>query len=206
MTERAPEGDQALLAEPMRSRWSPSVFDDRHVLAPEQLRLLLVAAQWAPSCGNAQPAAFVVAERGSPSHEVLVRHLSRGNSRWVPRASAVLVVAAQVAPDEDGEGGYKPFHAEYDAGQAAAHVTLQARAMGLHAHQFAGFDKEAVAAELGVPAYYKVMAGLAVGVPGRLEEVSEEDREREHRARRRRPLAAIAHGPRWGVPWEGLDR
>ena len=62
----------------------------------------------------------VVAERGSASHDGLGRHLSRGNQGWVPRASAVLVVAAQLAPDEHGEGGYKPFHAEYDAGQAAA--------------------------------------------------------------------------------------
>jgi nitroreductase len=204
MSDGAPEGEQALLAEPMRSRWSPSIFDDSHVLTPDQLRVLLLAAQWAPSCGNAQPAAFVVAERGSPSHEVLTRHLSRGNSGWVPRASAVLIVAAQVAPDEAGEGGYKPFHAEYDAGQAAAHVTLQAQAMGLFAHQFAGFDKASVADELGVPAYYKVMAGIAIGVRGRLDDVPDRDREREQRTRRRRSIRHLAHGPRWGVPWEGL--
>jgi nitroreductase len=205
MTDRAPQGTQALLAEPMRSRWSPSIFDDTHVLTADQLRLLLLAAQWAPSCGNAQPAAFIVAERGSASHEVLVRHLTRGNSGWVPRASAVLIVAAQLEPDEDGEGGYKPFHAEYDTGQAAAHVTLQARAMGLHAHQFAGFDKPGVAEELGVPAYYKVMAGIAIGVPGNPEDVPEHDRDREQRVRHRRPLEKRAHGPRWGVPWEGLE-
>ena len=134
-----------------------------------------------------------------------MRHLSRGNSGWVPRASAVLIVGAQLAPDEDGEGGYKPFHAEYDTGQAAAHLTLQARAMGLHAHQFAGFDKAAVADELGVPAYYKLMAGIAVGVRGTSDDVPERDREREHRVRRRRPLARVAHGPRWGVPWDGLS-
>jgi len=203
MAERAPEGEQALLAEPMRSRWSPSFFDDAHVLTTDQLRRLLVAAQWAPSCGNAQPAGFIVAERGSASHQVLTRHLSRGNSGWVPRASAVFVVAAQVAPDEQGEGGYKPFHAEYDAGQAAAHLTLQAQAMGLAAHQFAGFDKEAVARELGVPDHFKVMAAIAVGVPGDPDDVPEQDRDREHRPRRRRPLASVAHGPRWGVPWEG---
>ena len=205
MTDGAAEGGQELLAEPLRSRWSPSIFDDTHVLTPDQLRLLLVAAQWAPSCGNAQPAAFVVAERGSPSHQALVRHLSRGNSGWVPRASAVLVVGAQLAPDEDGEGGDKPFHAEYDTGQAAAHLTLQARAMGLHAHQFAGFDKAAVADELGVPAYYKLMAGIAVGVRGNPEDGPERDREREQRVRRRRPLATVAHGSRWGVPGVGLS-
>lgn len=200
MTDRPPEPEQARLAEPMRSRWSPSVFDDTHVLTADEVALLLEAARWAPSCGNAQPAAFLVAERGDAVHDVLVRHLSRGNAGWVPRASVVFVVTAQVAPDEDGEGGYKPFHAEYDAGQAAAHLTLQARAMGLHTHQFAGFDKDALARELGVPAYAKVVAGIAVGVPGDPADVSERDAEREQRTRRRKPHERLAH-TRWGEPW-----
>jgi nitroreductase len=190
----------------MRSRWSPSVFDDGHVLDRDQVALLLTAARWAPSCGNAQPAHFVVAERGSPSHQVLVRHLSRGNSRWVPRASLVLVAGAQHAPDERGEGGYKPDYADYDTGQAAAHVTLQARAMGLEAHQFAGFDKDAVAAELGVPAYVRLLAGIAIGVRGDPAAVPAEDAERDQRARRRVPLSARAHGDDWSGPWSGLDR
>jgi nitroreductase len=198
------EGDQETLAEPMRSRWSPSVFDDTHVLDREQVVLLLTAARWAPSCGNAQPAHFVVAERGSASHEVLVRHLSRGNSGWVPRASLVLVAGAQHAPDEQGEGGYKPRYADYDTGQAAAHVTLQARAMGLEAHQFAGFDKEAVAAELGVPAHVRLLAGIAVGVRGDPADVPKRDAERDVRVRRRVPLDARAHGDRWGEPWPGV--
>ena len=205
MTEGAPEGTQSLLAEPMRSRWSPSIFDDTHVLSRDELRVLLYAAQWAPSCGNAQPAALVVAERGSPGHGVLVRHLSRGNSGWVPRASAVLVVAAQVAPDEDGEGGYKPFHADYDTGQAVAHLTLQAQAMGLHTHQFAGFDKQAVADELGVPAAYRVLAGVAVGVRGSADDVPVADRDRELKVRHRGALSRVAHGDRWGTPWRGVD-
>jgi len=197
-------GDQAQLAEPMRSRWSPSVFDATHVLSRDQVVLLLTAGRWAPSCGNAQPAHFVVAERGSPSHRVLVPHLSRGNSGWVPRASLVLLVGAQFAPDDQGEGGYKPAHADYDTGQAAAHVTLQARAMGLEAHQFAGFDRETVAAELGVPAHVRLLAGIAVGVRGDPADVPERDAERDERVRRREPLAARVHGDRWGTPWAGL--
>jgi nitroreductase len=200
MPRRLGQGD---LAEPMRSRRSISVFDDRHVLTENEVLLLLTAAGWAPSCGNAQPATFVVAERGSPSHDVLTRHLSRGNSGWVPRASAVFVAGTQFAPDEQGEGGFKPRYADYDLGQAAAHLTLQAQAMGLHAHQFAGFDKDAVAAELGVPSYVRLMSGIAVGVRGNPDDVPERDREREHKVRRRRPLAELAHGDRWGVPWRG---
>jgi nitroreductase len=198
------DGEQESLAEPMRSRWSPSVFDDTHVLEPAQVTALLTAARWAPSCGNAQPAHLVVAERGGPAHDVLVRHLSPGNSRWVPRASLVLVVGAQVAPDEDGEGGYKPRHADYDTGQAAAHLTLQATAMGLHAHQFAGFDHEAVAAALGVPPHVRLLAGIAIGVRGDPADVPADDAARDDRVRRRVPLAARVHGDRWGTPWSGL--
>lgn len=201
MSGGASAAAQELLAEPMRSRWSPSVFDDTHVLTTEQITTLVTAAQWAPSCGNAQPAHFVVAERGGAAHGVLLPHLSRGNSRWVPRASLVLLVGAQFAPDDDGEGGYKPMHADYDTGQAAAHLTLQAVAMGLHAHQFAGFDKEAVAAELGVPSYVRLLAGIAVGVRGNPADVEPHDAERDERVRRREPLAARVHGDTWGAPW-----
>lgn len=189
------------LAEPLRSRWSPSIFDDRHRLTHEQIGALLHAAQWAPSSGNSQPWAFVVAERGSASHDVLVAHLSRGNAGWVPRASLVLVTATQVAPDEDGNGGRSEALAHYDLGQAAAHVTLQARAMDLHAHQFGGFDQAAVAEGLGVPAHFRVMSGIAIGVRGNPEDVPERDQEREQRPRSRRPLAEIVHGSAWGEPW-----
>jgi len=189
------------LAEPMRSRWSPSIYDAEHRLSQEQIETLLHAAQWAPSYGNTQPWAFVVAERGSTSHQVLTRHLNRGNQRWVPRASVVFVTATQVAADPTGNELKGAFYACYDLGQAAAHLTLQARAMGLHAHQFGGFDREAVADELGVPDHFRVMSGIAVGIRGTPEEVPERDREREQRERWRRPLADFAYGASWGHSW-----
>jgi len=189
------------LAEPMRSRWSPSIFDAEHRLTGEQIETLLQAARWAPSYGNTQPWAFVVAERGSESHRVLTAHLRPGNARWVPRASVVFIAATQVAADPTGNDLKGAAYAHYDLGQAAAHLTLQARAMGLHAHQFGGFDREAVATELGVPEWYAVMSGIAVGVRGNPEEVPERDREREHRERRRKPLSEIAFGRAWGEPW-----
>ena len=201
----ADPADQLSLAEPMRSRRSTRVFDERHELDDGELELLLRAAQWAPSWGNLQPWAFVVARRGGPAHDALVPHLSRGNSGWVPRASVVLVTAAQMEPDPEGDqddGGFKGAHfACHDLGQAAAHLSLQATAMGLHAHQFAGFDKEAVAQDLGVPRWFRVMTGIAVGRPGDPAEVSERDREREQRRRVRKDLSEFVHVDAWGRPW-----
>ena len=129
------------LAEPLRSRWSPSVFDDEHEVERRPGR-------------DVAPGRAVGAELGQhPAVAVLRRAPRRHDARRAGRApqprqqhlgSARLGRAAHghpARPDEDGEGGGE--HAAYDLGQAAAHITLQARSMGLHAHQFAGFDRAA---------------------------------------------------------------
>ncbi|MEX0428557.1 nitroreductase family protein [Nocardioides sp. DS6] len=205
MTElqRAPQPGAEDLTDHLRDRWSVSVFDDSHELTTDEVRRLLTAAQWAPSAGNSQPWSFLVATRGSVAHDVLVKHLSRGNSGWVPRASAVFITLAQVAEDPEGNGPKWPTYSYYDLGQAAAHLTVQAAAMGLASHQFAGFDHDAVAADLDVPAWWQVMTGIAVGVRGNPADVDPRDAEREDRERTRRPLSQIAFGERWGVAWEG---
>ena len=185
----------------MRSRRSTSVFDERHELSDSELELLLTAARWAPSWGNLQPWSFVVARRGGPAHRALLPRLRRGNSTWVPRASVVLLTAAQVAPGLDGDGFKGEGASCYDLGQAAAHLTLQATAMGLHAHQFAGFDREGTAEDVGVPAHFRVMSGIAIGRHGDPAAVSERDREREQRPRRRKGMAEFVHVDRWGDPW-----
>lgn len=190
------------IAEPLRSRWSPSVFDADHVLADAEVRALLEAAQWAPSAGNRQPWRYLVLPRGSAGHAALLPHLSRGNSGWVPRASLVLLSAAAVGSDGNEFGDLLvPMH---DVGQASAHLTLQAQAMGLSAHQFAGFDHAAAAAALGVPDDVRLVAGIAVGRRGDPAEVDPRDAEREQRPRTRRPLAETFFGDRWGEPAAGV--
>jgi nitroreductase len=205
-TDQVPHGDpldQQSLAEPMRSRRSTSVFDDRYELTDSELELLLTAARWAPSWGNLQPWAFVVARRGGPAHQALLPRLRRGNSIWVPRASLVLLTAAQIAPAQEGDGFKDAGSSCYDLGQAAAHLTLQATAMGLSAHQFAGFDRQGTAEDVGVPAHFRVLSGIAVGRHGDPAAVSERDREREQRPRRRRSIEEFVYVDHWGQPWSG---
>ena len=190
------------IAEPLRSRWSPSVFDAAHELSDAEISQLLEAAQWAPSGGNRQPGRWFVATRGNPTHDLLVPYLSRGNSGWVPRASVVFLGAAILA--DEGEEPGDPTYPIYGLSQSAAHLTLQARAMGLHAHQFAGFDHKGIAADLAVPPHARMVIGIAVGVRGDHAEVDPRDAEREQRPRTRLPLTDIAYGERWGEPWPEL--
>lgn len=197
---RAPQPGQDRLEEPLRSRWSASVFDPTHELTDADVERLLQAARWAPSAGNSQPWRFVVATRGSLAHKVLLEHLSRGNSGWVPRASAVFLTAAQVSDADDPSLAYSDY-AVYDLGQAAAHLTVQAAEMGLHVHQFAGFDHEALTEAFGIPSHFRLMTGIAVGVHGDPSEVAEHDAARELRPRVRRPIEEIGFTATWGEPY-----
>ncbi|MFD4326054.1 nitroreductase family protein [Nocardioides sp. NPDC058538] len=199
--KRAPQAGAEELTEHLRDRWSVSVFDPAHELVDAEIRLLLEAARWAPSAGNSQPWSFLVLPRGSAGHATFVSHLSRGNSGWVPRASAVFVAISQVGVGPDGNGPKWSDYSHYDLGQAAAHLTVQAASLGLSSHQFAGFDHDAVAAAFGVPDWWKVMTGIAVGLHGDPAQVDPRDAEREERERVRRPLGEIAFADKWGTPW-----
>ncbi len=202
-TAREPRDGAETLAEPLRSRWSPSWFDEQRDLSEAEVSALLQAARWAPSAGNSQPWTFLVAERGSESRQVLDAALSRGNA-WVRRAALVVVAVAKVAADPDAAPDAKPprdpVGTAFDAGQAVAHLVVQAHATGLVAHQIAGFDKDAVAAGLGVPDHWRVLSAVVVGHAGDPDGVPDDERERESRPRSRRPLAEVAL-TRWGVAW-----
>ena len=149
----------------LAGRWSPTTFDPVHQVPPADVELLLEAARWAPSAGNSQPWAFVVGRRGDDTHRRLVRHLAGSSARWAPTASLLVAnLSHRFVAGTDWE--HSEF-ALYDLGQAVAHMTVQARALGLHVRQFRAFDRAALAAEFGVPGHWEVTTLSAVGrVPG----------------------------------------
>lgn len=190
--------NQPLILDLLRGRSSPSVFDPCHELTDVDLMSLLEAARWSPSCGNAQPWAFMVGRRGDATHRQMVAELSRGNSGWVPSASVVLVSLARTTPDR------KPMfadYARYDLGQAVAHLCVQAASMGLGVHQFAGFDHAVLARAFDVPPEWTVLSGIAIGRPWPIAErdgVDPSTAERERRERKRKPLDDVAFSGSFG--------
>jgi nitroreductase len=182
----APSGPR--LHQLLSSRWSPTTFDPLHKLTTAEIEVLLEAARWAPSAGNSQPWAFIVGCRGDDVHARLVRHLAASSRRWAPSASLLLANLAHRYV-EDTEWEYSEF-AQYDLGQAIAHLSFQARALGLFVRQFRAFDRDAVSAEFGVPEHWEVTTMAAVGrVPEGVEQAS-------HRAAHmRRPLEDLVHAP-----------
>jgi nitroreductase len=145
----------------LATRWSPTAFDDSREEDWSTVELLLEAARWAPSAGNSQPWAFIVGLRGDAVHDRLVRHLARSSGRWAPGAG-ILIANLSHRLVEGTDWDYSEF-AHYDLGQAVAHLTVQARALGLSVRQFRAFDRDAVAAEFAVPAHWEVTTMCAVG-------------------------------------------
>ena len=145
----------------LRSRFSPLDFDPTHDLGAPDVDVLLDAARWAPSAGNSQPWAFVTALRGTRKHEWLLGHLAPSSRRWAQHASLLVVCLAHRYVD-DSDLAFSEF-ADYDLGQAVAHLTLQAGGMGLAARQFRAFDLDALTAELWPDPGWVVVSMIAVG-------------------------------------------
>ena len=145
----------------LAARWSPTTFDVSYELAASEVEALLEAARWAPSAGNSQPWAFIVGRRGDATHAGLIRHLAGSSRAWAPTASLLVAnLAHRYVEDTDWE--YSEFSL-YDLGQAVAHMTVQAQALGLHVRQFRAFDRPGLAAEFAVPDHWEVTTMAAVG-------------------------------------------
>ena len=147
----------------VRERYSPMRFRDDDAVPLSHVDAILDAARLAPSAGNSQPWRFIVGRRGDSVHERLVRHLARSSSTWAPSA-AVLIANLSQRFVEDSDLEYSEF-SHYDLGQAVAHLTFQAHALGLSVHQFRAFDRAAIAEDFGILEHWEVTSMAAVGTP-----------------------------------------
>ncbi|MBI4507280.1 MAG: nitroreductase family protein [Chloroflexi bacterium] len=163
----------------------------------EKLRAMLEAARWAPSYGNMQPWRFVLVQE--PAALDAMRPAFTPGNAWAKQAP-VLVVGTANPQDAKIVAG-KEYYL-FDLGLAVQNLLLQAVACGLVAHPMGGWDEQTVKQALGVPDEVRVVVVIALGYPGRLEELDEETRRKEQQPRTRKALAEIAFADRWGRPWD----
>lgn len=141
----------------------------------QDLLPLFEAARWAPSCANSQPWRFVYGLAGTPAFDAFFATLAEGNQVWCKRAGAlVLVCANKNMPN----GSPSPTPA-FDTGAAWMSFALQGSEAGLVVHGMAGFDADKARVAAKVPDDHLVIMMIAVGKPGRVEDLPEYLRERE---------------------------
>ena len=148
---------------------------------------LFEAARWAPSSYNNQPWRFVYARRETPAWEKLLGLLGEFNQGWAHKAAALVVVLAKTTFDYNGKPSVTH---QFDTGAAWENLALEAFSRGLVAHGMQGFDYEAAKTQLHVPDDHVVLAMIAIGKPGKMEDLSADLQEREAPSDRR-PLSEI---------------
>ncbi len=155
-------------------RWSPRAMSGRP-LDRETLLRLLEAARWAPSGSNLQPWRFAWALAGTPAFDRFLGALVEGNREWCVRAGALLVLGSRTTrPD----GKAIRTHA-FDAGAAWMALALEGARLGLVVHAMGGFDDARAREATGAPEGVHLNCMIAVGHPGRVEDLPERLRARE---------------------------
>lgn len=176
-------------------RWSPRAFDERPV-EQATLKSLFEAARWAPSSNNEQPWRFIVASKEtSTDYDRLFACLVEGNRKWVFRAPVLILSVASLLFEDDGKPNR---HALHDTGMAAENFVLQATALGLQAHQMAGFDTQKARETCLIPTGFDPVAMIALGYPGDPAVLPDYLREREIKPRERQPIGDFVFSIKWG--------
>lgn len=170
-------------------RWSPYRFDARDV---EDAKLLscLEAARWAPSSFNEQPWRWILAARGDhEAFDQMLGCLIEANRVWARDAGVLILSVIRTHFQNNGKPNRVAMH---DLGLAAAHLTLQATALGLQVHQMAGVNLSRIRAVYDIPEGFEPQTALALGYPASDDPATDTERELEQRQsgpRTRRPLS-----------------
>ena len=182
----------APIAPVLAERWSPRAYDATFETSQHDLLSILEAGRWAPSANNLQPWFFSVAKRGDDLFNKINSQAIEGfNSMWAPKASAYIVVSAEMVTADGRENN----GATYDAGLATMSMVIQAQELGLATHQVGGFNRQTMPGILGLQDGVKPIVILVLGKLAAAETLQGPAYEREVAPRVRKTLDEIVlHG------------
>ncbi len=183
-------------------RWSPRAFDPTRPVSREQLKVLLEAGRWAPSCNGDEPWRYLIWDKGRDPQgwQKAYDCLNENNRKWVKNVPLLMLSCAGSTFEATG----KPNRwTQHDTGAASVSMALQAVALGLIVHQMGGWDVDKARAAFAIPAEYTPMAMIAVGYRTGPEILDEETKAKEMRPRARKPIAERFFEGGWGKPYQG---
>lgn len=157
------------------NRWSPRSMSGDEI-SRDALFSLFEAARWAPSSNNNQPWRFIYACKNTDRWPIFFDLLTEQNKIWAKNAAVLIVVVSKKTFDYNE----KPARTHsYDAGAAWENFALQGSLKALVVHGMQGFDYDMARKTLNIPDVFQVEAMIAVGKPGKKEDLPEGLQERE---------------------------
>ena len=181
----------------LKRRWSPRAFDPNRPVTREQLKVLLEAGRWAPSCNGDEPWRYLIWDKGRDPQgwQKAYDCLNENNKKWVKNVPLLMLSCAGSAFEATG----KPNRwTQHDTGAASVSMALQAGAMGLVIHQMGGWDADKARAAFAIPTEYTPMAMIAVGYQASPDILDEETKAKELRPRGRKPVVERFYEGGWG--------
>jgi nitroreductase len=183
------------LSDVIAHRWSPRSFADK-AISSEDLTKIFTAAGWAASSSNEQPWRFLVGHKGDDTYAKILDCLVEANQAWA-KAAPVLVLSAAAATFAKNQA--PNYYALHDTGAASATMTLEAIALGIHAHGMGGFDKDKARTSFAIPAEYEIGACWAFGYLGDPNALADWQFTAETTPRTRKPLSEFVFSA-WNEP------
>ncbi|MFA6571028.1 MAG: nitroreductase family protein [Bacteroidota bacterium] len=179
-------------------RWSPRAYDISKIVSRDMILSLCEAGRWAPSCFGDEPWRMIVLDRqNDPSAwERGFNCLSDWNKKWVKNAQVLFIVCA----DSKFRNEKANRWGQYDTGAASENICIQAVALGLVAHQMAGWNKADLRSSFQIPEQFEIMAMIAVGYQAEPDILDSEMKKTELDSRKRRPLGSEFFEGKWGLP------
>jgi nitroreductase len=167
------------LSEAIKGRRSIRAFKKQDV-PEETVELLIDAARWAPSAGNIQPWAFVIARNPAVKSKLAQAAL---NQAFVEDAPVVIVVCADEERSSMGYGHRgRTLYCIQDTAAATQNIHLTAYSLGLGTCWVGAFNEDEARKAVNAPEGVRPVAIVPVGYP---DEVPSR--------RSRRPLSQIMH-------------
>ena len=156
-------------------------------LDEEEFMPLFEAARWAPSSHNNQHWRFIYAKRDTKYWDDFFNILGEWNQVWCKNAALLVIVVSKKTLDING----KPVRTHsFDAGAAWENLALEGSRRKLVVHGMGGFDYEKAKKLLGLGDEYNIEMMVAIGKPGKTENLPKEYHVREQHSERK-PLSEI---------------
>ncbi|MBL7877836.1 MAG: nitroreductase family protein [Cyclobacteriaceae bacterium] len=167
----------------IQQRRSRRAYADKPVEL-EKINSLFEAARWAPSSSNEQPWVYLYATKEQPDlWNKIFDTLEIGNKIWAEKAPLlILAMNRKTFLRNDKPNG----SARFDLGAANALLSIQATELGLNVHQMGGFERQKAIETLNIPETHEPTVVMAIGYPGDVEELPNDNlKERELAVRQR---------------------
>lgn len=186
-----------MIHEIIKKRYSPRSFS-KDKIDNDIILSLFEAARSSPSSMNEQPWRYIISTSDDAvNFNKMLSVLNDSNRIWAMNAPLLILALTKLRNTKNNQLN---MYAYYDAGQAAAYLTMQAVHMGLYVRQMGGFNKERAREIFEIPDDFMPVTVIAAGYKGDGEELPAVLREKEKSVRNRKQLNEILFTGKFNSP------